>query len=150
MEIFMETDTATLKDLVEVLNDGKNFYEAAASGVELPQFKQIFSQMARTKAAMADDFKTMIVVSGESAPEGGSIGGSLRKAWAEVAAKLSNTPNAEYVGQLEDFEDRIVREFRSAVNSTDDAKVRALAEKHLPDVLRDHDQMRALKHAMNP
>src|SRR5664279_2824060 len=111
----MHTDTATLKDLVEVLNDGKSFYEAAASGVELPQFKQIFSQMARTKAAMADDFKTMIVVSGETPPQGVSIGGSLRKAWAEVAAKLSNTPNAEYVGQLEDFEDRIVREFRSAV-----------------------------------
>jgi uncharacterized protein (TIGR02284 family) len=146
----MHTDTATLKDLVEVLNDGKSFYEAAASGVELPQFKQIFSQMARTKAAMADDFKTMIVVSGESAPQGGSLGGTLRKAWAEVAAKLSNTPNAEYVGQLEDFEDRIVREFRSAVNTTDDAQVRALAEKHMPDVLRDHEQMRALKHAMNP
>lgn len=146
----MTTDTATLKDLVEVLNDGKNFYEAAASGVELPQFKQIFAQMARTKAAMANDFKTMIVVSGETAPEGGSISGALRKTWAEIAAKLSSTPNAEYVGQLEDFEDRIVREFRSAVSTSDDAKVRALAEKHMPDVMRDHEQMRALKHAMNP
>src|SRR5450432_387544 len=63
LEIVMTTDTATLKDLVEVLNDGKNFYETAASGVELPQFKQIFSQMARTKAAMANDFKAMIVIS---------------------------------------------------------------------------------------
>jgi uncharacterized protein (TIGR02284 family) len=99
---------------------------------------------------MANDFATMIVVSGESAPQGGSLGGTLRKTWAEIAARLSSTPNAEYVGQLEDFEDRIVREFRSAVSSSDDAKVRALAEKYMPDVLRDHEQMRALKHAMNP
>jgi uncharacterized protein (TIGR02284 family) len=150
MEIAMTTDTATLKDLVEVLNDGKSFYESAASAVELPQFKQIFRQMARTKAAMADDFKMMIVVSGENVPEGGSLGGTLRKTWAEIAAKLSSTPNAEYVGQLEDFEDRMVREFRSAVSTSEDADVRALAEKHLPDVLRDHEQMRALKQAMNP
>jgi uncharacterized protein (TIGR02284 family) len=146
----MVTDTVTLKDLVEVLNDGKNFYEAAANGVELPQFKQIFMQMARTKAAMANDFKAMFAGSGEDAPQCGSIGGTLRKTWAEIAAKLSSTPNAEYVGQLEDFEDRIVREFRSAVSSSDDIQVRTLAQKHMPDVLRDHDQMRALKHAMNP
>lgn len=146
----MNTDTAMLKDLVEVLNDGKLFYEEAAAKVELPQFKQIFSQMARTKAAIASDFKIKIVASGESAPEGGTFSGALRKAYAEIAAKLSNTPNAEYVGQLEDCEDRIVSEFRTVANTSDDAELRALAQKHMPEVLRDHEQMRALKQAMQP
>ena len=146
----MTSDTATLTDLVEVLNDGTKFYEEAAARVALPQFRQIFRQMAKTKAALADDFKALLVASGESAPEGGTFRGAILKVYAEIAAKLSSAPNAEYVGQLEDCEDRIVREFRAAVNSSNDAVVRALIEKHMPKVLQDHEQMRALKAAMRP
>ena len=146
----MTSDAVTLRDLVEVLNDGTKFYQEAAARVALPQFQQIFRQMARTKAALADDFKTLIVASGESAPEGGTFRGAILKAYAEIAAKLSSTPNAEYVAQLEDCEDRIVSEFRAAAVSANDAAVQALIEKHMPKVLQDHEQMRALKAAMRP
>ncbi|MEO8957447.1 MAG: PA2169 family four-helix-bundle protein [Rudaea sp.] len=107
----MTSDTAILKDLVEVLNDGTKFYEVAAAAVALPQFRQIFRQMAKTKAALADDFKALIVASGESTPEAGTFRRAILKAYAEIAAKLSSTSNAEYVGRLEDCEDHIVREF---------------------------------------
>jgi uncharacterized protein (TIGR02284 family) len=149
-EIFMKTDTATLKELVEVLNDGEKFYREASIKVKQPELRQLFSRMARTKAAIAGDLKTKIVMSGKSAPDGGSFSGSLRKAYGEVAASLSKTPNVKYVDQLEGFEDRIVEAFRAAVDKSDDAEVRALAEKYMPEVLRDHDKMSTLKHTMSP
>jgi uncharacterized protein (TIGR02284 family) len=145
----MKTDTATLRELVEVLNDGEKFYKEASVKVRQPDLKQLFSRMARTKAAIAGDLKTKIVSTGKSAPEGGSFSGSLRKAYGEVAVSLSKTPNARYVDQLEGFEDRIVEAFRAAVDKSDDAEVRALAEKYMPEVLRDHEKMSTLKHTMS-
>ncbi|TLY51896.1 MAG: PA2169 family four-helix-bundle protein [Gammaproteobacteria bacterium] len=144
----MHTDTATLKDLVEVLNDGKKFYEEASHKVKRPELAQLFSRMATTKSAIADDLAGKIKSSGENAPKGGSFSGTLHKAYSDVRAKLSSSPDGEYVAQLEDFEDRIVHAFRDAAGSSKDADVRALANRYLPDVLRDHGEMSNLKQQM--
>ncbi|HEX6834697.1 MAG TPA: PA2169 family four-helix-bundle protein [Rudaea sp.] len=142
------TDTATLKELVEVLDDGKKFYLEASEKVDRTDLRQLFSRMARTKGAIAGDLKTRIVATGKSAPNDGSLSGSLRKTWGEVRARLSSAPNAEYVDQLEGFEDRIVHAFRDAAEKSDDAEVRAVAAKYMPEVLRDHGEMSALKHQL--
>jgi len=144
----MNTDTATLKDLVEVLNDGKKFYEEAATKVHRPELRQLFGRMALTKGAIAGDLKTKIVAAGKDAPNDGSFSGSLHKAYSEVRAKLSSSPDGEYVGQLEGFEDRILSAFREAADKSDDASVRALANKYMPEVLRDHNEMSSLKHQL--
>ena len=60
---------------------------------------------------------------------------------------MSDT-QAEYVAQLEEFEDRILDEFRDAIEKTDDAGVRAIATRYMPEVRRDHDEMKSLKDAM--
>ena len=144
----MKTDTATLKDLVEVLNDGMKFYEEASTKVQRPELRQLFGRMAMTKGAIAGDLKTKIVAAGKDAPDGGSFSGSLHKAYGEVRAKLSSSPDGEYVGQLESFEDRILHAFRDAADKSDDMEVRALASKYMPEVLRDHNEMSSLKHQM--
>lgn len=144
----MKTDTATLKDLVEVLNDGKKFYEEASTKVQRPELRQLFGRMAHTKAAIAGDLKTKIVSAGKDAPDGGSFSGSLHKAYSEVRAKLSSSPDGAYVGELEGFEDRILHAFRDAADKSDDAEVRALASKYMPEVLRDHNEMSSLKHQL--
>jgi len=141
----MKPDTSTLKDLVEVLNDGKTFYEEASAKVTRPELGQLFARMASTKAAIVNDLQSKIMQRGEHAPEGSSISGSLLKAWGELRAKMSNTPNVEYISQLEDFEDRIVAAFKHAADKSDDPAVREIAARHLPQVLRDHNEMRSLK-----
>jgi uncharacterized protein (TIGR02284 family) len=104
--------------------------------------------MARTKGAIASDLKTQIAASGKKPPEGGTAGGTLKKAFGEFRAKLSSTPDREYIAQLEDFEDRIVDAFRDAAAESDDSGVRELATKYMPEVMRDHSQMSALKQQM--
>lgn len=143
----MATDTATLNDLINVLEDGRSFYGDAAEKVERPDLKALFQRMARTKAAIVNELKAKVTFSGEK-PSDGSIAGSLRKAYAEVKATLVSDTQAEYVAQLEEFEDRILDEFRDAIEESDDIEVRNVALKYLPEVRRDHDEMRALKRAM--
>ena len=143
----MKPDTSTLKDLVEVLNDGKIFYEEAAAKINRPELRDLFRRMAGTKAAIVSDLQSKIVQRGADAPgaDTKSVSGTLLKAWGELRASMSSAPNVEYVSQLEDFEDRIVAAFKHAAEKSEDADVRSIAARHMPQVLRDHSEMRALK-----
>lgn len=138
------TDTSTLNDLIQVLNDGKSFYEEAAPKVRA-DLATVFQRMARTKAAIVNDLQAAVASAGEKPAQSGTFAGSVRKLYADVRTSLSSDSDAEYVAQLEEFEDRILAEFRAAVEKSDDANVRAIAQRHLPNVTRDHDDMRALK-----
>lgn len=142
-----DTDTSTLNDLINVLEDGRNFYADAATKVDRADLRALFERMARTKTAIVNDLKNKVVFSGEE-PSDGSMGGSIRKAYAELKAKLVSDTEGEYVAQLEEFEDRILKEFREAIEGSDDVEVKNIALKYMPEVRRDHDEMRALKEAM--
>jgi uncharacterized protein (TIGR02284 family) len=143
----MSTDTATLNDMIQVLNDGKKFYEEAVGHVKRTDLKALFSRMARTKGAIASDLRTAVVANGGKPSEGGTFAGALRKAYAEVATKLSTDKDYTYIAQLEEFEDRILHAFKDAQMKSDDEGVRTIAARYMPEVQRDHNEMRGLKHA---
>ena len=141
----MTIDTATLNDMIEVLNDGRKFYEEAAGEVKRSDLGTLFARMARTKQAIASDLRTAVVAHGVEPAEGGTFAGGLRKAYAEVRTKLSSHKDYQYVVQLEEFEDRILAAFTSAVSESDDQAVRTIAERYIPEVTRDHNEMKTLK-----
>jgi uncharacterized protein (TIGR02284 family) len=146
----MANDISTLNHLIEVLNDGKKFYEEASTQVQRPDLKTLFTQMATTKSAIAADLRTAVVArDADKAPDTdeGSFAGSMRKAYSEIRAKLSTDKNYAYIAELEAFEDRILAAFRDAAEKSDDIGVRTIAQRYLPQVLRDHAQMRDMKHA---
>ena len=144
----MAFDTSTLRNLVEVLLDGKKFYEEALEKVNVADFKPLFSRMAQSKATIAGELNAKIVAAGESSETSGSVTGALLHGYDKLRATLSTSPDKQYVAQLEEFEDRIVSAFRDAAQNSDDAETRTLAAKYLPDVLRDHKEMSQLKHRL--
>ena len=143
----MKNDSATLNELIEVLEDGKKFYEEAATKVTRQDLRTLFSRMATTKGAIVSDLKTAVVARGEQPANEGSFTGSIRKAYSEIRTKLSSDKNYAYVAELEQFEDRILHAFQHAAQKSDDAGVRTIAQRYMPEVSRDHAQMRELKHA---
>jgi uncharacterized protein (TIGR02284 family) len=144
----MNTDTtsATLNELIEVLEDGKRFYQEAATKVSRPDFRALFERMATTKAAIENDLRTAVMARGEQPATTGSFAGAIKKAYAEMRAGLSSNKNYTYVAQLEQFEDRILYAFQHAAQESTDAEVRTIAQRYMLQVSRDHDQMRDLKH----
>jgi uncharacterized protein (TIGR02284 family) len=140
----MESDTATLNELIDVLEDGKRFYLEASTEVARPDLRALFAHMATVKAAIASDLRTAVVAVGD-APSSGSLAGCLRQAYAEIKARLSSDQDHTYIAELEQFEDRILRAFRQAAHESKDQAVRTLAERYLPDVVRDHTHMRELQ-----
>lgn len=142
----MTHDLSKLNDLIEVLVDGKKFYEEAASEVR-PDLRRLFTTMANTKAAIVADLQRQVAATGEKPADGGTVAGSLRKFYAEIRTAMASNENEEYVSQLEEFEDRILAAFRDASTKDDDMEVRAIAQRHMAQVKKDHDDMRALKRA---
>lgn len=140
----MSDKITRLNDLIHVLVDGRKFYEEASTEVR-PDLRQLFSRMASTKAAIVDDLQKHVAAGGGKPEDGGSTMGSFLQLYAEVRASIASDRNGEYVIQLEAFEDRILEAFRDAAANSDDPEVRAIAQRHLAQVTRDHDDMRALK-----
>jgi len=103
--------------------------------------------MATTKAAIESDLRTAVVARGDQPATAGTFAGAIRKAYSEVRAKLSSDKNYAYVAELEQFEDRILKAFQHAAQKSDDAGVRTIAQRYMPQISRDHAEMRELKHA---
>ena len=144
----MRNDATSLNEMIRALNDGRTFYQDAAAKVTREDLKRLFERMARTKTAIVNDMKNKVVFSGEEPSDDGSLGGGVRKAYADIKAKLATDKEASYVEQLEDCEDRILASFKAAIEESKDPEVRGLAQKYMPEVTRDHDEMRALKLAL--
>lgn len=142
----MNHDLSKLNDLIEVLIDGKKFYEEAAPEVR-PDLRQLFTRMASTKGAIVADLQRQVAASGKEPADSGTVTGAIRKFYAEIRTSMADNENEEYVAQLEEFEDRILEAFRDASTKDDDMEVRSIAQRHMAQVKKDHDDMRALKRA---
>ncbi len=140
--------TSNLKDLIELLNDGEKFYSEAATKVKVPAYAHLFQRMAQQKKAIASDLSAHLASHGATAPERGTLLGSLRKFYADVRASMSSDAESIYVAQLEQTEDRILEAFRDELTQSEDMELRRVAERHYPDIKRTHDEMRDLKHRL--
>lgn len=141
----MSPTSSSLNDLIEVLNDGVSFYDDAVGISSNPECQALYRRLATTKRAIADELKGEVAFQGERPAEAGTLAGSLRKAYTELRASLSQNPEARYISQLEETEDRILHAFQDALTLSDNAQVRQIAQNHLPEIRRMHNEMRALK-----
>lgn len=140
----MTQTTNQLNELIDVLTDGVKFYDDAAKTVDGPH-QALFQRMASTKRSIVSDLRAEVAYHGESPSDGGTVAGSLRQAYTDLRARLSNKPDEKYIAQLEETEDRILKAFTDALTTSDRAEVRQVAQNYLPDVKRMHDEMRTLK-----
>jgi uncharacterized protein (TIGR02284 family) len=143
----MSKTANVLSDIVQVARDGAEFYDAAVKEVKSPQLRDVFARMAQRKRELIGALSSRIRLEGESAPDSGTFVGTLRKAYADVLAGMSSNEDKVYVGQLEDTEDRLLKEVTTAIKDTDEPELRALLTQHLPTIRACHDEMRGLKQA---
>jgi uncharacterized protein (TIGR02284 family) len=139
-----QSAASQLNDLIGVLGDGVKFYEDAARTVDGP-YQALFQRLASTKRAILSDLRAEVAYHGEAPFEGGTLAGSLRQAYTDLSARFSGKPDAKYISQLEETEDRILRAFTDALTTSERAEVRQVARNYLPDIKRMHEEMRALK-----
>lgn len=138
----------SLNDLIEIARDGGDFYTEAAGRVEDSELSALFGQMATHKRDIVAGLSADVTATGGVPAEHGTIVGSMAQSYADVRAALGDT-NYEYVAQLEEAEDRLMKAFKDTLNDDDTpAAAKAAAEKYLPRVVECHDIMRSRKQAL--
>jgi len=143
----MATSTDALNGLLHALTGSADFYDEAATRIGDSTYQALFRRMAANKRAIAGDLARELGRRGLQ-PDPGEHHVSLRQRWAELRASLSAQPELAFVSQLEETEDAVVRGFRTAVLESEHAEVRAIAQKHMAEVNRMHEEIRTLKHRL--
>lgn len=141
----MTETSSSLADLVQILNDGVDFYHGAAGKVSDQSLVDCFQRMSFLKKTIASDLNAEIAMEGDTPRESGTFAGTMRKSYADMLAKFSDNTAQQYISQLEEHEDRLLAAFREALLSDPSSRVRELALLYFPEVEKMHADMRRLK-----
>lgn len=142
----MTETSSSLADLVQMLNDGVDFYLGAAGKVGDPALIECFQRMSFLKKTIASDLNAEIALEGDKPRESGTLAGAIRKGYADLLAKFGDDNARQYISQLEEHEDRMLAAFREALLSDPSSRVRELALLYFPEIEKMHADMRRLKH----
>lgn len=141
----MSKISSSLADLVELLNDGIDFYLAAAGKVSDPELSEFLQKMSYLKKAIAADLNAEIAIEGDTPREHGTWLGGMRKTYTDMLSRFGDKTARDYIAELEDHEDRLLAAFREAVLDSSSGRVRDLALNYFPEIEAMHAQMRQLK-----
>lgn len=137
-----------LNDLVSVANDGKRFYEDAASKIDNAELRALFTRMATVKADIVNSLSSEIRASGETPADSGTWVGSFNKLYGDTRAKFGDKSYG-FVAQLEESEDRLLKGFHDALQDKEvSPNARMTLNRLLPEVRECHDIMRNRKVAL--
>lgn len=138
----MSRNTDTLNELIEILRDGRTFYDEAATKVVDPELRTLFHEISTSRAAAIIDLIAEVRSDGEKPATGGTLRGILSQAYANALAAITSDKDTTYVNQLESAEDRLMLAFDVAIEDTDNSRVREILGRHAPEIRRMHAQMR--------
>jgi uncharacterized protein (TIGR02284 family) len=80
-----------LKELLQLVNDGKEGYQSAAEATENEQLKALFLQLSGERIVYAAELKEHLAVHGADAEnESGGILGGLHRTWFNIKQALSS------------------------------------------------------------
>lgn len=142
----MSKVSSPLAELVELLNDGIDFYLAAAGKVSDPELSEFLQKMSYLKKAIAADLNAEIAFEGERPREHGTWLGGMRKTYIDMLSRFSDKTARDYIEELEEHEDRLLAAFRQAALESSSGRVRDLALNYFPEIEAMHAKMRQLKH----
>lgn len=84
-----------LKELVKIINDGKEGYESAAETVDTGELKTVFYGLSIERATYEADLKSQIAThGGESENESGGLLGAIHRTWIDIKQAFTSNENA--------------------------------------------------------
>ncbi len=141
----MNQSSEILDNLVTAIRDGKSFYELAASEVDNPELKTLFTRIAKVKGEIVQGLSTEIRADGEIPQKTTSWSAEITRLYVEVRSVLGDK-NYTYVSQLEDSEDKLLKQFSEAQSDPNTSEhARIVLARFLPEVKNCHDLMRTQK-----
>ncbi len=144
------TTRKTIKNLIQILHDGRDGYRQAAEQTENVQLKDLFEMLAVQRAQFAEELEPHLVRAGEDDPyeQGGTVAGAVHRGWIDLKAALTKQDEHAILAEVERGEDAAKEAYTNALQEQDlAADVRAVVVQQSGDVLQAHNKVRALRDA---
>ena len=142
----MASTTSILNDLIETSKDGEKGFLTSADNAKDPELKEIFRKRAEDCARGAAELQSLVAGMGGKPEKGGSVAGAIHRGWVNIKTSVTTQDDLAILEEVERGEDVAKASYRKALDSDDlSADARAVVQKQYDGVLRNHDQMRALR-----
>jgi uncharacterized protein (TIGR02284 family) len=138
---------ATLNDLLEISLDGEQGFRTCAEGVQSPNLKALLEAAARRCAEGAAELEAKVRSLGGEPAQGGSIGGSMHRAWTNIKSTITGMSEHAVLTECERGEDSAKAAYEAALQESLPADVRTLIERQYQGVKANHDRVRNLRNA---
>jgi uncharacterized protein (TIGR02284 family) len=137
----------TLNDLLEISRDGEQGFRTCAEGVRGPNLKALFEAAARRCAEGAAELEAKVRSLGGEPAQGGSIGGSMHRAWTNIKSTITGMSEHAVLAECERGEDAAKAAYEAVLQKNLPADVRTLVERQYQGVKANHDRVRNLRNA---
>ena len=143
----------TLKDTIKVLNnlietckDGEAGFRTCAEDVKDPQLKSLFNNRSRECAGAAGELQGLVLELGGKPEDSTSVGGDMHRRWVDLKSLVTGKDDTAILNECERGEDVAKKHYADALKDTAmPAHVREVVQRQYDGVLRNHDQIKALR-----
>jgi uncharacterized protein (TIGR02284 family) len=134
-----------LNDLIETSKDGEAGFLSCAEDVKSLELKSLFNERARECAAAAKELQTMVLGLGGDPEDDTSVSGDLHRRWVDFKAMVTGQDEKAVLNECERGEDVAKKRYSEALENELPLNVRELVKHQYANVLRNHDQIKALR-----
>jgi uncharacterized protein (TIGR02284 family) len=136
---------ATLNSLIETCKNAEEGFRTAAEAMTDQAIKVEFAKFARERWQMARDLQDEVQGLGGSPETSGSVGGAVHRGWMNIKSAVTGNDDQKIIAEAERGEDVAKAAYKSALEESLPAQVRALVERQAAQVKVVHDHVRALE-----
>lgn len=131
-------DIENLRELIQCLNDGVEFYQAAIDKSERAENKLIFQRMVRARVA-ALSYLQPFMVHEEGSPElGHTFGSALHKMYPDILYGLNTDHDSTLIHQLEQVENETLSAMQKAMRGIQSPVLKSILLDLYPRLNRCH------------
>ena len=134
----------TLNSLIEMNRDGQKGYQEAAEKIESPKIKKFCVDQSRARAQFVSDLQPQVRSFGGDPEKTGSAEAVAHRAWIDLKSALGGGDHA-ILAASETGEDYAVKEYKTALDETLPASVRAVVERQFQSVKQAHDEVKEMR-----
>ncbi|WP_339527197.1 PA2169 family four-helix-bundle protein [Pseudomonas sp. EA_35y_Pfl2_R111] len=141
----LDKTISVLNDLIETSKDGEAGFRTCAEDVKNAELKTLFTSRARECATAAEELQAMVLGFGGTPENDTSVAGDLHRRWVDLKSLVSGKDEESILNECERGEDVAKKRYAEALKNELPLNVRELVQRQYEGVLRNHDQIKALR-----
>ena len=144
-------DIRTVNGLIATTLDSVDGYESAAKDSDDTRFTTRFSSRAAERRRVVSDLQAEVARQGGNPEDDGTTLAGAHRVFLDLKAAVTGKNDKAIVNEVERGEDHIKAKFEEAMRDSDlSAQTQAAINAAWNSVKNGHDEMRDLKHSMEP